>query len=149
MPQSLKAKGIVRMRKGDPVVRLEVGEGFRFYLWLLQRRLGFPIFEPRHGYHVTLFNPQLHKGRFTPPQNGQVVPFEYSPDIHVGGFRKGEFLNFYIDVWGKEVYDVAYKLGRQNPNLRLHITLGSTKAGVPTKHLPHKVNIKLVGEAFL
>jgi hypothetical protein len=144
----LSAKGIVRQRSNDPVVRLEVGEGFRFYLWLLQRRFGFPLFEPRGGFHVTLFNPQIHKGPRGRVPVGRVVPFNYSPTLHIGGFRTGKFLNFWLDVWGKEVEDVAYQIGRKNPKLGLHITIGSTKAGVATKHLPHTVNIKLVGDAF-
>lgn len=144
----LTAIGVLRQRSPDPVVRLECSEGFRFYLWLLQRRFGFPIYEPRHGFHITLFNPQLHKGRFTAPRQGQRVEFNYSPVIRIGGFRKAKFLNFYLDVWGKEIYDVCYRMGRLNPSLGLHITIGSTKAGVATKHLPHLVNTKLVGNAF-
>lgn len=125
MPQ---ASAIVMFRGG--FLRAEIHEGFVQYYRALFNYSTHNIhkkemFGPRHGCHITIFNPKFHNTNLNPNIfNGRKVWFTYNPEhIHRGGkIHTG----YYLGVESPQIEDIRAELGIKNGG-NLHISLFTNK----------------------
>lgn len=124
----IKSYGTLQVR--DDAIRLMVSMDFiKYYKQFVDKQ--FRIFSdyPAHGGHVTVAQIKINKSfgfKSYKHLSGQIVNFEYNPDIIVGGQSKG-FMNFWMKVRSDELDKLMKYLGIvQN----LHVTVSNTKGGV-------------------
>jgi hypothetical protein len=110
-----------------------------FYRWLFRRTHynTIQIQPPKHGAHIGVINPNIHKHIDGSPLdcsdylylNGREVWFDYTVEGNYGGFQKG-FMNFWLNVECKEAEEILreFGYGEKTDGFSLfHITVGNNK----------------------
>lgn len=132
----MKASG--RFLVTEDSIRVVLHPDFcKFYGWLYKKATynTQKISPPKHGAHINLVSPKIHKGVDCGAYlhlNGAKVDFFYDIGGNFGGFSKG-FKNFWLDVKGKVLYKILDNLGIKQKKheigrfARLHITIFNTK----------------------
>lgn len=131
-PLMLKATGIVSVTPGRIVCNVPydlVRYLRQLIYWEFPNLIGGLDFA-RHKPHITLAQPKLNRidQKSANRYDGLKVNFEYSPDIYIGGFRKG-FVGFYTEIQS-EVLDrirrevITYHAGRP---ASLHLSICNSK----------------------
>ncbi len=126
-------KGHAKIIYDEGVLRALVGIDFcRYYLYLFRESVWKTryFWTPRHGAHITVWNPQFD-GFNIAARNyiGKEVNFFYDPStIHRGGNKKG-FEGYYLKVTSPEIEEIRKILKPRGSNgfNGLHISLFSDK----------------------
>jgi len=127
----LRAKG--KFKVSHDTIRIVTDVGFsQFYRWLFIRAHYFTqnLQIPKHGSHVTVISPKIHKVDCTKwmSLNNKEVYFNYDITGNYGGLSKG-FLNFWFDIKCPEAEAILddYGFKKQDGFSLLHITIGNNK----------------------
>jgi hypothetical protein len=146
----LSAFGKIHVNRTAKRVVVDLSPDFvPYYIWHFKKTHWLNLHSPMHCGHITLANSKLHpKADYQQAADifhGQVVSFDYDPNIIRGGRTKG-FEMFYIKVFSKELDRIKRKIKViDNAGYRgLHITLGNlNKSGqTPMQYWPEMIKIK-------
>lgn len=125
----LTATGKIAIRNG--AIRIEIGPDFcKYYKWFISKQpwTPFNLQLPKHGSHITIVNPKLHKIDIKTAQkyNGKVVEFTYDLDIIKGG---SNFTNYWMKIDCPLAEQIKKELNiKESRNyLGLHITICNNK----------------------
>lgn len=132
----IKIKGKINIQKDRVSVDLSY-DLCNYYTWLIKRATynTLPLFIPRHGAHISVILPTIHKEyikedlrKKLSKWHGKEVDVWYSLDILEGGKSKG-FTNFWTKVECEEIERIKYLIGiKEDKHYRgAHITFCSTK----------------------
>ena len=132
----LKTIGKVVVERHKVYVQLSLDLA-RYYTWLINKAHynTIPLWLPRHGAHLSIILPTVHKLPETTDLRktlsecqGKKVEVEYSIDIRRGGKSKG-FTNFWVPARCNEARFIKIKAGvKDAPDYRgEHITFCSNK----------------------
>lgn len=133
MENWLKTQGVISVeREFDRVVVNLPLDFIYYYKWFCERYTHLKIDQPTFGSHVTLGIKQIHpKLNFNTADQyeGDIVEFEYSNRVRIGGWRAG-FLNFWVPVRSPKLEKIRKHIRAfDNKDFQgLHVTIGNNKA---------------------
>lgn len=88
---------------------------------------------PRHGLHITIGQPKLHRldEKIAKKYHNKIVEWYYDPtQIRIGGLKSG-FLGFYLDIVSEEIEEIKKEVVIKELSSRkstLHLSLFTTKS---------------------
>lgn len=105
-----------------------------YYRWLFTKSTWNTVktSPPKHGAHINIFSPKIHKNLVLPKQvkalDGVKIKFLLDIEGNYGGFTKG-FLNFWMDVKSLDLEKLGdiLKIPKQKNFARFHLTIFNTK----------------------
>jgi hypothetical protein len=125
-----------RFRVEDDSLKIVLDSDFcRYYksLFIKVIHRQFDVQIPKYGAHINIFSPKIHKLKGLKKKYGKlhnrVVHFRYDPMGNFGGFSKGQFVNFWLDVHCPFAENLLKWEGfkKQGGFSLLHLTVFSTK----------------------
>jgi hypothetical protein len=130
----LSASG--RFKVENDSLRIALDSDFcRYYKHLFVKSIfnQFDVQIPKYGAHINIFSPKIHKLKGLKKKYGNLqgdkIDFHYDIRGNFGGFSKGTFVNFWLDVSCPFAEKLLMGEGfKKDGNFSLlHLTIFSTK----------------------
>lgn len=145
MEQWIKARGRFLVEQKNGRIAVQLGLDFvNYYNWFIQQKFKASFQIPRHSGHITVAvktHNKLINFAAARKHSGEVVEFEYNPNLMIGGKRKG-FTNFWMRARSERIEEIKKELkiieGDRYQGLHITISQGG-KNGAPVGKFQRKM----------